>query len=133
MAFRAFLCNMLAYPVVLYGKFMPRGSLSTPGNYYGNSFNSCLFFGVSRLVWMGSVIVTSFFLGIENFDFRHYNHTNFAGLEIHIPNAYCNAMLQVSFVLYQNGSVIEYCTVSQRKSTFVCKSLNKIDMFGNET
>ena len=80
-----------------------------------------------------SVIVTSFFLGIENFDFRHYNHTNFAGLEIHIPNAYCNAMLQVSFVLYQNGSVIEYCTVSQKKTTFVCMFLNKIDMFGNET
>ena len=34
--------------------------------------------------------------GIETFDFRHYNGTKFAGLEIHIPNAYCNSMLQVS-------------------------------------
>ena len=33
--------------------------------------------------------------GIETFDFRHYNDTKFAGLEIHIPNAYCNSMLQV--------------------------------------
>ena len=35
------------------------------------------------------------FVGVENFDFRHYNKTSFAGLEIDIPNAYCNAMLQV--------------------------------------
>lgn len=34
--------------------------------------------------------------GIETFDFGHYNDTKFAGLEIHIPNAYCNSMLQVS-------------------------------------
>ena len=35
-------------------------------------------------------------MGIEGFDFQHYNKTSFAGLEIHIPNAYCNAMLQVN-------------------------------------
>ncbi len=37
-------------------------------------------------------------LGIETFDFGHYNGTKFAGLEIHIPNAYCNSMLQVSIM-----------------------------------
>lgn len=34
-------------------------------------------------------------LGLEDFDFRHYNKTHYAGLEIHIPNVYCNSMLQV--------------------------------------
>lgn len=33
--------------------------------------------------------------GVDDFNFRHYNTTNFAGLEPHIPNAYCNSMLQV--------------------------------------
>jgi len=37
--------------------------------------------------------------GVEDFDFRHYNKTNLAGLEPHIPNAYCNSMLQVLYYL----------------------------------
>ena len=43
--------------------------------------------------------------GVEDFDFRHYNLTDFAGLEIHIPNAYCNSMIQV-------GQRCEYSTTT---------------------
>eukprot|EP00062_Callorhinchus_milii_P025362 gi/632986264/ref/XP_007910139.1/ PREDICTED: PAB-dependent poly(A)-specific ribonuclease subunit PAN2 isoform X2 [Callorhinchus milii] len=38
-------------------------------------------------------------LGLEDFDFKHYNKTLFAGLEPHIPNAYCNCMIQVLHLL----------------------------------
>ncbi|CAH2224335.1 PAN2-PAN3 deadenylation complex catalytic subunit PAN2 isoform X1 [Pelobates cultripes] len=38
-------------------------------------------------------------LGLEDFDFKHYNKTLFAGLEPHIPNAYCNCMIQVTYLM----------------------------------
>lgn len=33
--------------------------------------------------------------GVEDFDFRYYNKTNYAGLETHIVNSYANPLLQI--------------------------------------
>ena len=35
--------------------------------------------------------------GVEDFDFAFYNKTEFGGLESHITNSYCNALLQVFY------------------------------------
>jgi len=35
-------------------------------------------------------------LGVEDFDFKHYNRTSFAGLETHIPTEYGKAKIKVS-------------------------------------
>ncbi|KAG2497083.1 hypothetical protein HYH03_005077 [Edaphochlamys debaryana] len=43
----------------------------------------------------------------EEFDFSYYNRTRFAGLENDLPNAYCNALLQVLYFVPEFRSLVQ--------------------------
>lgn len=64
-------------------------------------------------------------LGVDDFDFAHYNRTGFCGLEIHIPNAYSNSMLQVLYyipglrkALKEHWDGKEFCLATELGSLF---------------
>ncbi|KAF2717991.1 hypothetical protein K431DRAFT_333256 [Polychaeton citri CBS 116435] len=46
-------------------------------------------------VWYNNVEIKYSKFGIDDFDFRYYNKTNYSGLETHIVNSYANPLLQL--------------------------------------
>ncbi|KAF9166067.1 poly(A)-specific ribonuclease [Mortierella sp. AD010] len=61
--------------------------------------------------------------GVEDFDFGFYNKTQFGGLETHIANSYCNALLQVLFFtpLLRTLAKAHICQNCPRENCLTCE------------
>ncbi|KAJ1679918.1 poly(A)-specific ribonuclease [Spiromyces aspiralis] len=61
--------------------------------------------------------------GIEDFDFGFYNQTRYGGLESHLPNSYCNALLQTLFFAegYRELAMAHALTSCRSKDCVLCE------------
>ncbi|XP_039193301.1 PAN2-PAN3 deadenylation complex catalytic subunit PAN2 isoform X2 [Crotalus tigris] len=75
-------------------------------------------------------------LGLEDFDFKHYNKTLFGGLEPHIPNAYCNCMIQSpcavwSRIIYARRSSASAASWAFYSICWICPGETLVSNFGS--
>lgn len=60
--------------------------------------------------------------GVEDFDFGFFNQTRFGGLETHIANSYCNALLQTMFFTEPLRKIVTHHVVSDYCKKEFCLS-----------
>ena len=73
--------------------------------------------------------------GVEDFDFRYYNKTKFAGLETHIVNSYANPLLQLLrfTVVARNISLHHTARDCRTESCLLCELGFLVDMLEKAT